>query len=169
MWLFFCLFIFLWTLSFRCVHALLTLITFKNQMVPSLVFCFTLSTKWWHISVFKLQSHMSKHFFPDPPRSFLPFPSTNIPSLSNPKIAYPSQRPLGVKCGTYISSLSSLRILRSCSMRSQIRWPSRKQGWLVCRNPHYRYNMRRSHSKAKTRVDYVCIYSSRRSFFWKSH
>ena len=60
---FFFSFIFQETLSRRCVHALLTLTAFKNQMVPSLVFYFTLSTKWWHISVFKLQSHMSKHFF----------------------------------------------------------------------------------------------------------
>ena len=68
------------------------------------------------------------------------------------------------------STLSSLRVLRSCSTRSPIRWSSRKQGWLVCRNPQYGYNMRRSHRKAETRVDYVRIYSSRRSFFfffWK--
>ena len=64
------------------------------------------------------------------------------------------------------STLSSLRVLRSCSTRSQIRWSSRKQGWLVCRNPQYGYNMRRSHRKAETRVDYVRIYSSRRSFFF---
>ena len=31
-------------------------------------------------------------------------------------------------------------------------------------NPHYGYNMRRSHSKAKTRVDYVCISSSTEIF-----
>ena len=64
------------------------------------------------------------------------------------------------------STLSSLRVLRSCSTRSQIRWSSRKQGWLVCRNPQYGYNMRRSHRKAVTRADYVRIYSSRRSFFF---
>ena len=64
------------------------------------------------------------------------------------------------------STLSSLRVLRSCSTRSQIRWSSRKQGWLVCRNPQYGYNMRRSHRKAETRVDYVRIYSSRRKFFF---
>lgn len=64
------------------------------------------------------------------------------------------------------STSSSLRVLRSCSTRSQIRWSSRKQGWLVCRNPQYGYNMRRSHRKAETRVDYVRIYSSRRSFFF---
>ena len=64
------------------------------------------------------------------------------------------------------STLSSLRVLRSCSTRSQIRWSSRKQGWLVCGNHQYGYNMRRSHRKAETRVDYVRIYSSRRSFFF---
>ena len=63
-------------------------------------------------------------------------------------------------------TLSSLRVLRPCSTRSQIRWSSRKQGWLVCRNPQYGYNMRRSHRKAETRVDYVRTYSSRRSFFF---
>ena len=68
------------------------------------------------------------------------------------------------------STLSSLRVLRSCFTRSQIRWSSRKQGWLVCRNPQYGYNMQRSHRKAETRVDHVRIYSSRRKcFFLENH
>ena len=186
---FFCLFIFQGTLSCPCVHALLTLIAFKNQMVPSLVFCFTLSTKWWHISVFSQYLNFNhiclntfswaamiipsfslhKHPFFVKPQDTLPF-KTSVRCkmwdlyLLPEEIFLPAPKTLRPH-----STLSSLRVLRSCSTRSQIRWPSRKQGWLVYRNSHYGYNMRRSRSKAKTRVDYVCIYSSRRSFFLENH
>ena len=182
----FCWFIFQGILSFRSVHAFANLTAFKNQMVPSLVFRFTLSTKWRHISVFSRyldfndiclntfswsamiipSFSLHKHPFFVKPQDTLPF-TTSVRLkmwdlyLLPGEIFFPAAKTLRPH-----STLSLLRVLRSCSTRSQIRWPSRKQGWLVCRNPHYGYNMRRSHNKAETRVDYVCIYSSWRSFFF---
>ena len=182
---FFCLFIFQGTLSCRCVYALLTLMRLRIRWYQVLFFA-SHCLRSGDISVFLNFNHiclntfswaamiipsfsLHKHPFFVQPQDTLPF-TTSVRCkmwdlyLLPEEIFLPAPKTLRPH-----STLSSLRVLRSCSTRSQIRWPSRKQGWLVCRNSHYGYNMRRSRSKAKTRVDYVCIYSSRRSFFFENH
>ena len=136
------------------------LTAFKNQMVPSLAFCFTLSTKWWHISVFSRYLNFNhiclntfswaamiipsfslhKHPFFVKPQDSLPFTTSVRRKMWDLYLLPEEIFPPAAKTLRPHSTLSSLRVLRSCSTRGQIRWPLRKQGWLVFRNPHYGYN-----------------------------